>query len=379
MAHLLGVATAVALGALAAPPEPDRSCATFLMARGDRVIVGHNLDEAMAVPGLLVVNPRGLAKENRTFDDVESSRRSASARRLGWVSRYGSLTYNVFGRELPDGGANEAGLYVGEMTLLSTSWPKGGTAARMYHHQWIQYLLDSFATVDEALQSLERALPEGHCRWHFFLADRGGRAAVVEFSKAGARVYHGEELPYPILCNDAYAAELLDLRRYAGFGGARDPAPRYENEDPRFRWAAVALAARPAGTAVEEQAFDVLRRLDLGTTKWSVVHDLVRSRVWFRTSVSREVKWVDLSSFDLTCTATPMALDVHTAGAGDVSGRFAPLGRASNEDAIRRAWAEIDAGFFGNLIFKPRMVRGQAETAAATSCATSAAADPRAP
>ena len=345
-----------------------QSCSTFVLSRGAAILVGHNLDDYTKVPGLIVVNPRGLSKENVTFADIKSSSRSRSAPRLSWVSRYGSVTYNVFGREFPDGGMNEAGLYVGEMTLMGTIWPEDQSLPRMYHHQWIQYLLDNFATVDEALASLSKALPEGHCQWHFFLADKGGRAAVVEFLKGKPVVHEGKALPYKILCNDPYEAELKDLLNYEGFGGTKKPEPLYEREDPRFRWAAVMLRDFDGAVPAVDYAFNVLDRLDLGNRKWAVVCDISNARMYVRTSLATKVRWVAFAPLDFSCSNPPRALDINRDLAGDVAGELAVLTEAWNKDAIGRAWAEIDAGTMGNLFFKPRMVRGLGTAITGFSC-----------
>ncbi len=347
----------------------QRSCATVVMAKGDAVLVGHNLDESMDVQGLVVANPRGLAKTNWTFGDIKAGGLSSSAPRLRWTSRYASLTYNIFGREFPDGGFNEAGLYVGEMTLLATEWPEGGTVPRLYHNQWMQYLLDNFATVEEALASLDRALPEGHCRWHFLLTDKTGKTAVVEFLKGKPTVYRGKTLPYPVLCNDPYDAEVKDIAHYAGFGGSKDPQPLYPREDPRFRWAAVMLAAGGQNAPSPDGAFAILDRMDMRTTKWKVVCDLRALRMTFLTNRATKRRWVDLKALDGTCTAAPMALDIHRDLAGDVAKAFAPLTAAANAEAVAKAWAAIDAGTIGNFFFKPRMVKGLPAVAQSISCA----------
>lgn len=366
---LLLLAAATTLPGPSAPPPSVRSCATVLLARGEELLVGHNLDEAMAVPGLIVANPRGLAKEGRSQRDVVFGA-WGSGPRLRWTSRHGSLTYNVFGRELPDGGLNEAGLYVGEMTLLATEWPSGPGPARLYQHQWIQYLLDTCGTVEEALASLERATPEGHCRWHFFLADRTGDAAVVEFLKGRPVVYRGETLPFPVLGNDPYQAEVDELRQlYRGFGGERDPLPRYPKEDPRFRWAALMLREDDPGVPALARTFAILERMSFPSNRWKVVFDLKAGRIHVRTSVAPQPRHVDLLAFDFSCAETPLAVDVHSRVEGDLRPAFAPLTAAANRQAIQAAWAEIDAGFLGNLFFKPAMRRGQAAVAPEFRCA----------
>jgi penicillin V acylase-like amidase (Ntn superfamily) len=351
------------------PHAPGLSCSTFVLSReGGTLVVGHNLDENIKMPGLVVVNPRGIAKENVTFNDIESGRRSDSAPRLRWVSRYGSVTYNSFGREFPDGGMNEVGLYVGEMTLMGTVWP-AESLPRMYHHQWIQYLLDNFATVEEAVASLSKALPEGHCQWHFLLADKEGGAAVVEFLEGKAVVHAGSALPCKILCNDSYEAELRDLVNYAGFGGTKNPVPRYEREDPRFRWAAVMLRDFNGKKPAVDYAFEVLGRLDVGNNKWSIVYDIPAARMYVTTSLARGIRWLNFADVDFVCTSRPWALDINEDLRGDVAKQLAPLTESQNSKAIAEAWAEIDAGPVGNVFFKPRMVRGLAAATASFTCA----------
>jgi len=351
------------------PPDP-RACSTFLLSRESTLLVGHNLDDDIKVPGLVVVNPRGLAKENVSFDDLNSfGGRSDSAPRIRWTSRYGSVTYNVFGREFPDGGMNEAGLYMGEMTLMSTEWPETESVPRAYHHQWTQYMLDNYATVPEALAAVPKLLPGGHCRWHYFLSDKQGNAAVIEFLKGRPIVYTGDTLPYPILCNDPYDLELKDLRNYAGFGGTKKPEPKYEREDPRFRWAALMLQGDTSSAPTVDDAFSILRRLNMGNNKWAVVLDVPGGRIYFRTSTAPKTRWADFAAFDFSCTATPSALDIQRELEGDVSKLFTPLTPDANRDFVKKAWAEIDAGFFGNMFFKPRMIKRLGAAAAAVQCA----------
>ncbi len=349
---------------------PGGSCATFVMRSGDAPLVGHNLDEAIEVPGVVVANPRGVAKENVSWNDIKAVfGRSKSEPRRAWVSRYGSLTYNAMALQFPDGGLNEAGLYVGEMTLLGTKYPDA-KLPRFYHNNWIQYLLDNFATVDEALASLGSALPDGHCQWHFLVADRSGGVAVVEFLKGKSVIYKGPSLPYPVLCNDAYAPELDDIKNYAGFGGAKDPEPRYPREDPRFRWAAVMLRAPVPERPPVDHAFAILGRLDINkTTKWSLVCDLNAMRMYFRTYRAGAVRWVDFKALDLACAAGTRLLDIHRDLAGDVSARLAP---ATDADAVRiprEFWSGADMGVAGNLFLRPKLVARMPEAQRALRCA----------
>jgi choloylglycine hydrolase len=318
----------------------------------------------MHVPGMIVANPPGIKKRNVTYSEIVSQIPAVSRPRLTWVSRFGSITWNVFGREFPDGGMNEAGLCVAEMTLLGTVWPKGSRVPRMYHHQWIQFLLDNCATVQEVIASFASALPAGHCRWHFLLVDESGHTAVIEFLGGKPVVYMGDELPYRVLCNAAYTEELKNLGEYDGFGGSKAPAPRHQGDDPRFRWAALALHGYDGSLPAVDFTLNLLDRLNLGTRKWAIACDIPKRRLCFHTSIAPSLRWIEAAGDFLSISNPSQALDIHLQASGDVGRHLTHLSPQRNHAAVAAAWAEIDLGLFGNLVFRPLVVQGISRAAA---------------
>ena len=90
---------------------PARACSTFELVGNGSMVVGHNLDWYVPVDGSVFVNRRGLKKTAWLNSGLQ------------WVSHFGSLTFNSGPGpepEFPDGGINEAGLVVAEMTLIGT-------------------------------------------------------------------------------------------------------------------------------------------------------------------------------------------------------------------------------------------------------------------
>jgi len=334
------------------------TCSTFVLARAGDLVIGHNLDDDIPVPGVVVVNKRGAARESISWQDFlpgAGKRRP----RIRWTARYASLTANMFGVEYPDGGLNEAGLYLGETTLRGTVYPQADGRPQIYHTQWIQYALDNFGSVDEVLTDLPRLAIDGHCQWHFFLADEQGRAAVIEFRQGEPLVYTGADLPVPILCNAAYADELADLREREGFGGAR-PVDLADHQGPeRFAQAAAMLrryAQEPPRPAVEV-AFAVLEQLVCGNNKWQTVYDVRERCIHYRTYRTGEIRTVRMAAGDLTAGTPAMMVDIHAPGYGDVSGQLQPYSAARNRRCIAEAWRGIDlGGFLPNVLFKPLLV-----------------------
>jgi len=86
-------------------------CTSFCFCAGDSVLFGNTLDWHVG-EGLVVINKRNVTK-TALF----------CANPAQWTSKYGSVTVNQWGRELPARGMNEAGLVIGEMTLQETRFP----------------------------------------------------------------------------------------------------------------------------------------------------------------------------------------------------------------------------------------------------------------
>lgn len=327
-------------------PE-KHSCSTFLLPAGDTLLVGHNVDDDYVIPGAVVVNKHGVQKESTSWeaDLLTLFGRSHKAPRARWTSKYGSITYNTFGKEGPDGGMNEAGLYVGEMTLTQVpTVPPKNDLPKMYPHLWIQYLLDNYATVDEVIASLEKVSPGGPQTWHFFIADRQGHTAAIEFLESGTAIYKNKEMPVKVMTNPPYAQEMEKLRGYEGFGGQAAVDLDDRNSYRGFVWAAALLDAYATSGATDAvaYAFDVLEALEWDNNQWAVVYDVHKERMYFRTAQAHRIRFVDVSGFDFSCETPAMMLDIQQDLEGDVSGSFVPHTDKLNKAFIKAAIKPIE-------------------------------------
>ncbi len=333
------------------------SCSTFVLKEDHCHLIAHNLDDYIKTPGLIFINKRGVAKENITWSDLKSFWGKDESG-LKWISKYGSVTYNTIGKEFIDGGMNEAGLYVGEMTLFGAKYPNDKKTPKMYHHQWMQYLLDNYSTVNEVLANLAKVNVDGHCQWHFFTADEKGDAAVIEFLEGQTLIRTGNDLPYPILCNRTYNRELDSLYLFQDFGGRRQVDFADSVYERRFVWAAKMLKDYSADTLHPpvDYAFRILKQLDSGdNNKWSIVYDVKAKRMYFHTVESRRLKTVDMSQFDFSCATPIMIYDINRDAEGDVTADFILYTEPLNKEYIKKFWEQVNMGFFWGL-FKPGLV-----------------------
>src|ERR1051325_5244663 len=185
------LALAILLGSL-----PAFACTTFVLEGGNRIYLGRNLDWDWE-DGIVVVNQRNVQK--RAF--------VMSTNAVKWISKFGSVTFDQFGRELPFGGMNEAGLVVENMWLDETQYPKTDARPEINMLQWIQYQLDNFSTVQQVIESDKKIRLENtpvRARIHYLVCDAQGDSATIEFLNGEMKVHHGKELPYRALANDPY-------------------------------------------------------------------------------------------------------------------------------------------------------------------------------
>jgi len=318
-------------------------CSTFMLKKGSVLIVGHNLDERGHVPGVVVINKRDVFKRGKSWHEILSGNPAPNPP-LEWISKYGSVTFNPFCRDFPDGGMNEAGLFIEEMTLQGTSFPEDESKPLVFMMQWMQYVLDNYETIDQVIQSAHDFTIDGWT-WHFFTADRNGNAAVIEFLDGEVKVFKDDKLPVTALCNTQYNAEMERLGKYKGFGG--DQAMDFDNNSlPRFVHAAQMLKGYdPSERPAVEYGFDILTQLERGGTQWSFVCDLKSLKAYFRTSRASKIKELDLKSFDLSCKTPVKMLDIHSRLAGNVEEDFQDYSLDYNRKFVKKALQELGKDF----------------------------------
>ena len=333
--------------------QNNSDCSTFLINKNDTILVGHNLDDYIEVPGAIFINKRDVKKENISWTDFTClCAKKNSIPRLQWTSKYGSVTYNTWGKEFIDGGANEQGLYIGEMTLFGTKFLETNNP-KFHHHFFMQYILDNFATVAEVIENLNKIGIDGHCQWHYFIADKSGKTAVVEFINDTIKIYQGVEMPIQVLCNKAYMNELEIIPNSDSVYNAMLKSD-YFKKDLRFMYASKMINeyTETGGLPIVDYCFSILKQMDMGNNKWSVVYDLKNSKIFFRTSKGQSLKYFDFKSFDFSCSTPIKVFDINTDISGDISNQFIYYSKELNEKFINNNFDQIDFGFLGNVFFK---------------------------
>jgi choloylglycine hydrolase len=319
-----------------AASRPEGACTAFVMRGGGALFLAKNLDWPVG-EGLVCVNKNDVVKE--AFG-------GGSPTPLRWISKFGSVTFNQFGREFPLGGMNEAGLVIEELSARMEVPPADGRPA-LNEFQWIQYHLDTCRSVKDVLRSaagirVARLL----FGLHYLIADRKGNAAVIEFSKGRMVSYSGDSLPVAVLSNDTYEQSLRNLRFHRGFGGERVVSSGPESGE-RFVRAATAL--REYGSLgqrpILDQAFVILKSVAQEDTQWSIAYSIPRRLVFFKTREHRRYKIIPLEALDFSCRLPALVLPVTTESAGNLLRDLVPYDPQENRRLLVSVFRALrDAG-----------------------------------
>jgi penicillin V acylase-like amidase (Ntn superfamily) len=311
--------------------RPAGACTTFCLRKDATAVFGKNYDWHFD-DGLVVVNKRDVTK---------TAALPPPARAAKWTSKYGSVTFNQFGREFPNGGLNEAGLALDLMWLEETRYPMPAGRPAIDVLEWAQYQLDNYATVAEVVRNAGDLGIVSDGKVHFLVCDKGGSCATVEFLDGRPVIHTGASLPAPALANHTYEESLRF--REARKGESRPPAGQGSLQ--RFARAsarAETFHARGAGDPVR-YAFDTLDDVAQGDfTQWSVVYDLKAGRVYWRTRQNRAVRSVALADFDFSCPAPVKVLDIHE-GSGEVARRFADYTPEANRRLVSSSYRKVQS------------------------------------
>jgi choloylglycine hydrolase len=303
-------------------------------------LTARSMDWYVRYPTTLWKFPRGMEKSGLARENP-----------LKWRSRYGSLTIvqTSEGQAGATDGINEKGLVANLLYLTETRYPKRnpempGVATSIY----LQYILDNFATVAEAVAALRKdamqivpvPIPgsEHLPTMHFALSDATGDSAIVEFLDGRTVIHHDRS--YQVMANTPVYEKQLALNAYwdeiggntflpgtrkspdrfvrASFYNKMLPEPKSYLQAVASLFSVIRNASSPFGEADPEKP-------NISMTMWRVVHDQTNLRLFYESTEAPNVVWVDLKTFDFSegSGTRSVALD-DTGLVGDISGRLEP-------------------------------------------------------
>jgi choloylglycine hydrolase len=330
--------------------RPARACSAFLQQGPAGPVVGKSYDWHDE-RGMAVVNKRGVAKRALVLSPADAP--------AAWTSRLASLTFNQYGRELPNGGMNEAGLVVEVLILRETRPARPDGRPVVTELGLVQYLLDQARTTAEAIALARQVrVVTAYAPIHYFVCDAGEACAVLELLGGELVATAGDALSVPAITNSTWAASARALQRRAD--EPRSSLGRFVRIADALR----APGARAPGAAPVAGALGLLDAVRFpDSTQWNVVYEPAARRAHFRTRSHPALKTVSLEAFPPGCGAPVMTFDLASDEAGDVTGRFVPYREAANRALVEGTLAP----FRGRL--PPGIVGRVAAYPSTTTCA----------
>ena len=205
------------------------------------VVTGRSMDWKTEMHSNLWVFPKGMERNGET-----------GANSLQWTSKYGSVVTSAFEIASTDG-MNEKGLVANLLWLPETEYPvrdqsKPGLAITA----WVQYMLDNFATEDEAVafidentfQVVSDLMPDGSrlATLHLSISDATGDCAIFEYTGGKLTVYYSKE--YKVNDQLPYLQQATGTKRILkSIGGLS--LPRTNRPSDRFARASFYINALP--------------------------------------------------------------------------------------------------------------------------------------
>ncbi|MBY0586677.1 linear amide C-N hydrolase [bacterium] len=287
----------------------DACTRAVYLGKEGRVVTGRSMDWVEDMQTNLWIFPRGMKRDG-----------GLNKGSLEWTSKYGSVVASVYEGGTADG-MNEKGLVVNLLYLAESEYPPADdNRPGVCITSWAQYMLDSFATVEEAVAELNKnsfrvvpvAAPNGaKGTVHLSISDPTGDSAIFEYVKGKLVIHHGKE--FQVMTNSPTYDKQLALNEYWKEIDGAVMLPGTTRAADRFARASYYInACLQTADARESVAsvFSVMRNVsvprgvrkkdapNLSSTIWRTVSDHKSRVYYFEDTANPSPAWVKLDKVD---------------------------------------------------------------------------------
>ena len=305
------------------PQKRVRAC-TRVVYQGnkDMVITGRTMDWKEDTRSNIWIFPRGMERNGEVGKDP-----------MRWKSKYGSVVTSAYDICSTDG-MNEKGLVANLLWLAESSYPQwNGEKPALSIAAWVQYMLDNFATVSEAVSEIEKntfdvvsdMMPDGTrmATLHLSISDATGDNAIFEYIDGKLNIHHNRS--YQVMTNSPVFDQQLALDDYWKTIGGTTFLPGTNRAAARFVRASFYINAIPktedTRTALAS-VFSVIRNTsvpfgistpdqpNISSTRWRTVSDQKDKVYYFESTLYPNVFWVDFKDVDFSEKASVKKLNL---------------------------------------------------------------------
>lgn len=307
------------------------------LGEGGMVVTGRTMDWKEDPQSNIYLFPRGLQKRAALPGNKNT---------VTWTSKYGSVSTAGYDIGICDG-MNEKGLVANLLFLTESSYYRpDDNRPVMGISIWTQYVLDNFATVEEAVAGLKDDtfridapdLPNGaKSTLHLSVSDATGNSAIFEYIQGRLIVHEGKDCQE--MTNSPTYDKQMTLNDYWKQIGGMVMLPGTNRASDRFVRASFYINVIPKTSDFKlavPGVFSVMRNVsvplgisvpdqpNIASTRWRTVSDQKNKVYYFESTLNPDVFWVDFKDLDFNVGAPIKKLWLTNGEiyAGNAAGQF---------------------------------------------------------
>lgn len=301
----------IMVAAAAVTGKSDACTRAVYLGPDNMIVTGRTMDWKEDPQSNIYFFPRGMERRGGKTDNT-----------VKWTSVYGSVVTAGYDIGVCDG-MNEKGLVANLLFLAESDYHRPDDKRPVMGLSiWTQYVLDNFATVDEAVEVLGKEvfriddpdLPNGaKSTLHLSISDPTGNSAIFEYINGNLVIHHGRNCQ--VMTNSPTYDKQQTLDDYWEQIGGLVMLPGTNRASDRFVRASFYIKALPQ-TADYRQAvagvFSVMRNVsvplgisipsqpNIASTRWRTVADQKNRVYYFESTLSPDIFWIDLNALDFS-------------------------------------------------------------------------------
>lgn len=315
--HLKSILTLSALFLTALTPQVYPCTRVVYKGPDNTVITARSMDWKDEIDANIWIFPRGMKRDGNIGKNS-----------INWTSKYGSVITSAWDIATTDG-MNEKGLVANVLWLAESQYPKynpQGSAKGVTISAWAQYVLDNFATVNEAVNELKKEefvivsdyIP-GTTKFttlHLSISDSSGDNAIFEYIGGKLKIHHDPS--YTVMTNSPVFDQQLAINKYWQDIPGTIMLPGTNRAADRYTRAAYYINAIPQTSDTRTSiasVFSVIRNCsvpfgissetepNISSTRWRSVSDQKNLVYYFETVKTPNTFWIDLKKIDFSKNA----------------------------------------------------------------------------
>ncbi len=305
------VAAISIIGVLGVSVQSDACTRAVYLGPDEMVVTGRTMDWKEDPQSNLYLFPRGIERRGGLTDNT-----------IKWTSRYGSVVTAGYDIGVCDG-MNEKDLMANLLFLSESDYRRPDDSRPVMGLSiWTQYVLDNFATVEEAVAELSKELfriddpdlPNGaKSTLHLSVSDATGNSAIFEYIDGNLVIHQGRDCQ--VMTNSPTYDKQLTLNDYWKQIGGLVMLPGTNRASDRFVRASFYVKALPMTSNFRHAVagvFSVMRNVsvplgisvpdqpNIASTRWRTVADQKNRVYYFESTISPNIFWVDLRKADFS-------------------------------------------------------------------------------